>query len=146
MTEPTILFLCTANYYRSRFAELYFNHLAESGGVRLRADSAALEMEKWRSYNPGDISVHTLNAMESLGFPHVGTPRAPKQFEPAQLNRVERCIALSESEHRPMVLRDHPDLIDQIEFWTVEDVGIEEVDSAISRIQQAVEALFDEMR
>ena len=27
-----VLFLCTGNYYRSRFAEILFNHAAQSGG------------------------------------------------------------------------------------------------------------------
>jgi len=145
MTQPSILFLCTANYYRSRFAELYFNHLAEKEGFGLRADSAALEMEKWRSYNPGDISIHTLNAMKDLGFPHLGIPRAPKQFDPSQLGTIHRCIAMCESEHRPMVLRDHPELVDQIEYWAVEDVEFEAVDSAIKRIRTLVESLLHEL-
>jgi protein-tyrosine phosphatase len=32
--KPKImLFLCTGNYYRSRFAELLFNHLAKQRGL-----------------------------------------------------------------------------------------------------------------
>lgn len=35
----TVLFLCTGNYYRSRFAEIYFNALAAQRGSPWRADS-----------------------------------------------------------------------------------------------------------
>ncbi|MFU8849312.1 MAG: low molecular weight phosphatase family protein, partial [Opitutales bacterium] len=77
-----ILFLCTANYYRSRFSEMYFNHLAEAEGLAVRADSAALEMAKWRSYNPGELSVHTIKALDELGIAIELPYREPKQFDP----------------------------------------------------------------
>lgn len=35
----TVLFLCTGNYYRSRFAEYLFNHLAEQQTLEWRAES-----------------------------------------------------------------------------------------------------------
>ncbi|MFX7063749.1 hypothetical protein ABTH87_19020, partial [Acinetobacter baumannii] len=34
-----ILFLCTGNYYRSRYAEEIFNHAARRKGLRWRAFS-----------------------------------------------------------------------------------------------------------
>src|SRR6185369_2827587 len=41
--EPRrVLFLCSGNYYRSRFAELFFNHLPAAEGLSYRADSAGL--------------------------------------------------------------------------------------------------------
>ena len=35
----TVLFLCSANYYRSRFAEHFFNWHAENSGLRWKAIS-----------------------------------------------------------------------------------------------------------
>ncbi len=144
-SKPEILFLCTANYYRSRFAEEYFNFLAERDGLLVRADSAGLEMAKWRAYNPGDISPYTVEALAALGHAH-REPREPKQFETAMLDRFARCIALSESEHRPMVMRDFPDLLPRIQFWTVEDVEFEAPESAVRRIKEAVERCLEEYR
>ena len=40
-----ILFLCTGNYYRSRFAEVLFNHLARESGVKAHAASRGLRVE-----------------------------------------------------------------------------------------------------
>ncbi len=40
-----LLFLCTGNYYRSRFAELLFNHLAAQVGLDWRADSRGVATE-----------------------------------------------------------------------------------------------------
>jgi protein-tyrosine phosphatase len=43
----TILFLCTGNYYRSRFAEELFNHHAERAGLYWVAQSRGLALETW---------------------------------------------------------------------------------------------------
>ncbi len=50
-----ILFLCTGNYYRSRFAEQLFNHLAIKRGLDWEANSRALALEKGTK-NVGAIS------------------------------------------------------------------------------------------
>ena len=45
-SEKTILFLCTGNYYRSRFAEVLFNSLADRMGMPWRASSRGLALER----------------------------------------------------------------------------------------------------
>lgn len=144
-SHQTILFLCTGNYYRSRFAEELFNHLAKQRGLAWRADSAGLEVEKWGSYNPGTMSVHTVELLEAMDIMPVGRNRSERQFDPEEINEVYRCIALSDSEHRPMVERMHPELIDRIEFWTVEDLHLETAENALPMIVEAVEKLVDEL-
>jgi protein-tyrosine phosphatase len=145
-SSPDILFLCTANYYRSRFAEMYFNHMAEAQGIVARADSAGLEMHQWRSFNPGELSPHSVEALRRLGIEVPKPYRAPKQFSLEMLQSVSHCIALSESEHRPMALKHFPDVIGRFEFWSVEDIGFEPVESALSRIQGNVHALIASFR
>ena len=39
-----VLFLCTGNYYRSRFAEVLFNHVAGERGLGWRAESRGLDL------------------------------------------------------------------------------------------------------
>ena len=41
-----VLFLCTGNYYRSRYAEILFNFHATALGVPKRADSRAIAFVK----------------------------------------------------------------------------------------------------
>jgi protein-tyrosine-phosphatase len=41
MAIQRVLFLCTGNYYRSRYAEELFNHLARAEGLGWRAFSDA---------------------------------------------------------------------------------------------------------
>lgn len=141
-----ILFLCTANYYRSRFAEYYCNHLASQLGLSLRADSAGLEMAKWRDYNLGDLSPHTITALEDLGIELPDTARVPKQFEPSMMGEDVRVIALCEREHRPMVMRGFPEALDSIEFWAVEDVEFESPVEALRRIRESVTTCLEDYR
>lgn len=51
----TVLFLCTGNYYRSRFAEEIFNARAAALGLDWRAESRALAIERGKN-NVGPIS------------------------------------------------------------------------------------------
>src|SRR6266446_4485609 len=44
-TVHTVLFLCTGNFYRSRFAEIYFNWLAPREKLLWRADSRGLALD-----------------------------------------------------------------------------------------------------
>ena len=53
----TILFLCTGNYFRSRFAEQLFNHIAQAEALPWVAESRALRPVAL-SRNPGSISVY----------------------------------------------------------------------------------------
>jgi protein-tyrosine-phosphatase len=44
--EKNILFLCTGNYYRSRFAEVLFNSVAGKMGLPWQAYSRGLALER----------------------------------------------------------------------------------------------------
>ena len=44
--EKTVLFLCTGNYYRGRFAEVLFNSVAGKMGLPWRATSRGLALER----------------------------------------------------------------------------------------------------
>jgi protein-tyrosine phosphatase len=65
--ERTILFLCTGNYYRSRFAECLFN-AAWPGGPDCRGGRrpGGLALERGVR-NVGPMAVSAVNALEALG-------------------------------------------------------------------------------
>ena len=56
-----VLFLCSANFYRSRFAEHLFNHLAPEAGLKWRAQSRGLMVGHWGDVGP--ISHYTVDAL-----------------------------------------------------------------------------------
>ncbi|MEZ4659676.1 MAG: low molecular weight phosphatase family protein [Caldilineaceae bacterium] len=88
-----VLFLCTGNYYRSRFAELLFSHLAAQQGAPWEADSRGLAIELGVN-NVGPISPHTLARLEALAIPLPTTMRSPQQATEADLQAATLTIAL----------------------------------------------------
>src|SRR6201996_1977105 len=94
-----ILFLCTGNYYRSRFAEELFNHLAKDAGLDWTATRSGLALEV--GCNIGPISRHAAQALSSRGVTAAGAERMPRQVCEQELTDADLVVALKEVEHRP---------------------------------------------
>ncbi|MEZ4615739.1 MAG: low molecular weight phosphatase family protein [Caldilineaceae bacterium] len=140
MTE-TVLFLCTGNYYRSRFAEHLFNHLASAHNLPWTADSRALAVELGTN-NIGPISPHTLTRLQALSIPLPAELRYPQQVVEADLNAAALTIALDRTEHYPYVAERLPTWVDRIEYWEVADLHALDAKDALDRIEVAVQALI----
>src|SRR4051812_8799660 len=65
-SERTVLFLCTGNYYRSRFAEVLFNSVAGKMGLPWQESSRGLALERGVN-NVGPMAVEAVKALEALG-------------------------------------------------------------------------------
>jgi protein-tyrosine phosphatase len=137
-----LLFLCTGNYYRSRFAEAVFNHHAELCGLPWRAFSRGLYID---AVPYGDISANTRNAlfMRRIELRHTGPVRV--QVTSADLQKAQRVIALDEDEHHPMVREQFPEWIGRITFWNVGDLPLLEPQEALALIESNVLALLDDL-
>ena len=72
--EKTVLFLCTGNYYRSRFAEVLFNSVAGRTGLSWRASSRGLALERGVN-NVGPMAVKAVKALEALAVPQMAFGR-----------------------------------------------------------------------
>jgi protein-tyrosine phosphatase len=140
-----VLFLCTGNYYRSRFAEEWFNHLAIRQGIAWRADSRGLAASFPRPRNPGTISVHVLAELERRGATARNPHRDPARVAEADLARASRVIALSEAEHRPLVAAAFPGWLERVEWWEVGDIPLETVEAALAKIGDGVLRLVAEL-
>jgi protein-tyrosine phosphatase len=138
---PVVLFLCSGNYYRSRFAELLFNHLAASAKLEYRGDSAGL-WPNCRAHNVGPISLHTVEALRSRGVSLPGSHRAPRDVSEADIRAAALTVALKEAEHRPIVARRFPSVLELVEFWHVHDVEDAPPSEAIPLIEANVRALL----
>jgi protein-tyrosine phosphatase len=68
-----VLFLCSGNYYRSRFAEHLFHWLAEKSDLPWRADSRGLRAGKYG--NIGPISRFAVEGRKLRGIPINGEHR-----------------------------------------------------------------------
>jgi protein-tyrosine phosphatase len=139
-----ILFLCTGNYYRSRFAELLFNDLAMKAEIPWRAESRGLRTEL-NIYNVGPISADTARRLEGKGIRSQTPHRTPIQCSEADLRGADRVIALKKDEHRRMLEDRFPGWPDRIEYWHVHDLDQATAEVALAQIEQLVEQLVEEL-
>ncbi len=142
----TVLFLCTGNYYRSRYAEELFNDLAGQAGLDWTATSRGLAVEELGHWNVGPISTHTKDALAARGTPLAEPIRTPLACTPADLAEADRVVALKEAEHRPWLDRKHPGWSDRVDFWHVHDLDQSGPDQALGEIADLVNRLIDELK
>lgn len=140
--QPQILFLCTGNYYRSRFAELYFNWLAEHAGLPHRAVSRGLGLT---ARNVGPISKNTRRELARLGVELDEADRYPLAASEADFEAATRIIAVDEDEHTPMIEDQYARWVERVEYWSVQDVEYIPPSEALPVLQQQVEALVAEL-
>src|SRR5947209_4616021 len=76
--QKNVLFLCTGNYYRSRFAEAFFNARAPKADVPWRAASRGLAIELGVN-NPGPMSAAAVARLCQLKIPVESYLRPPAQ-------------------------------------------------------------------
>lgn len=118
----SLLFLCTGNYYRSRFAELLFNALADEAGLHWQAFSRGLALEQGFR-NIGPISRTAVEALRALGIDVDAAARYPLQVQEHDLQQAALIIALQEAEHRPYVRDRYPAWVEKVEYWHVQDMA-----------------------
>jgi protein-tyrosine phosphatase len=139
-TMPKLLFLCTANYYRSRFAEILFNHLAVQHQLNWAADSRGI-VTSLGAGNTGVISENTVNGLRRRGVGVGDHHRSPIQVQTRDFEQTDLVIALDEQEHRPYMERWFPDWANRIEYWHVGDLHIMTAEEALSVADVEVRAL-----
>ena len=120
--EKTVLFLCTGNYYRSRFAEVLFNSVAVRMGLPWRASSRGLALERGVN-NVGPMDVSAVQALKALGVGATeAVARLPAQVVTDDLERAALIVALKRAEHLPLLQERFPTWAEKVEFWHVEGV------------------------
>jgi protein-tyrosine phosphatase len=137
----TILFLCTGNYYRSRFAEELFNHRAAHLGINWQAQSRALAIERGRN-NVGSLSPLVLWGLMTRGLSAKGTNRAPQQCTILDLESADFIVALNEIEHRPLMSERFPDWSSRTQYWEIGDVEVLQPHRALAFIDLQMDALL----
>jgi protein-tyrosine phosphatase len=141
----TVLFLCTGNYYRSRFAEELFNHHAEHVGLDWKAYSRGLALERG-AHNVGPISPFALHALKELEITARGANRFPLQCTVDDLVSADFVVAVKEAEHRPLMRERFTDWEDLPTYWHVHDVEDAAPAEALKLLAEEVHTLLECLR
>lgn len=144
MDTKHLLFLCTGNYYRSRYAELLFNHRVAGLDLPWRADSRGLHLASGHG-NVGPISPFAAYRLTQRGIDFTASERYPMQAAAADFERADLVIALKEAEHRPMMEVYFPRWGDTVEYWRVDDIDVARPDEALGLIEANVENLLQRL-
>jgi protein-tyrosine phosphatase len=139
-----ILFLCTGNYYRSRYAEELFNHRAKLAGLKWRAFSRGLA-EQTSPDNVGPMSRFALEALGAKAIAPEGSQRLPQPCMAIDFDGAELIIALKDAEHRPMVERRFPQVAGKVYYWHVDDIDFAAPKDALALIDRHVQDLIAEL-
>ena len=137
-----VLFVCTGNYYRSRFAELLFNACASRDGLNWKADSRGLAAASGKHIRP--VSPLVLERLQGHGFLSEEEPRGPTQLEEADLAKADLTIALDAVEHLPLIESRFPKWTDQILYWHIPDLNLMGADDALASIENNVMTLIQQ--
>src|ERR1700730_14272436 len=113
MKPKIVLFLCTGNYYRSRFAELLFNHLAAQLDLDWQAISRGLALD-FGVNNVGAISRDTLTGLTVRSIALEAEVRRPLALDESDLASAHHIIAVNPAEHLHILERHLPHCVNQV--------------------------------
>ena len=138
--QSRLLFLCTGNYCRSRFAEALFNALADEAGLSWRAFSRGLTVG--REGNTGPISKDAVEGLAARGLPIQEPIRFPMQVGEYDLANADLVVALKEEDHRSVLQSRYSHWSDRVEYWHVDDLDSAVAQDALSELERNIKALI----
>ncbi|EFO80283.1 protein tyrosine phosphatase [Oscillochloris trichoides DG-6] len=142
MKPRTLLFICTGNYYRSRYAELLFNALVPTQ-LGWCADSRGFAPGPW---NNGPVAPVVLERLRAAALPIPDALREPLRLSRADLEAANLLIALDEREHRPYVEGLGSAWVARFIFWQIPDLHEWPASRALDAIEDAVVGLIAQIR
>ena len=138
----TVVFICTGNFYRSRFSEYLFNSLAKERGLFWRATSRGLRAKLVT--NEGPLSEFAAYRLTALDIPF-DSQRFPIQLSEVDLETADLVVALKKAEHHAMMVEQFPAWADRITYWRVDDMDCATADEALPFCETCVKALVDKL-
>jgi protein-tyrosine phosphatase len=136
-----VLFVCTGNFYRSRFAEAIFK--ARTTGSTLTASSRGLDTSKPRDTGLSPLVVAELKRLNISADLVAGYPR---QLKREDLGAADVVVLLDGREHAPMLHKQFPQVdMAKVRQWSVQDVPAMAASDAFAEITRQVELLIAEL-
>jgi protein-tyrosine phosphatase len=135
-----VLFICTGNYYRSRFAEAYFNHQAERLGLGWEAFSRGLAIHMLGPEFLISPQTEERLAAREIELRHTAPYR--RQLSEEDLLGAEVIVALKDDEHRPMMRTQFPGWVERVVYWDVGDQPDVRPEDGLGAIEREVMGLM----
>ena len=136
-----VLFVCTGNFYRSRFAEAIFKAHATTGA--LTANSRGLDTSKPRDTGLSPLVVAELKRLKVSADLVAGYPR---QLKREDLDAADVVVLLDGREHAPMLHKQFPQAdMTKVRQWSVPDVPAMAASDAFAEITRQVDLLVAEL-
>jgi protein-tyrosine phosphatase len=137
--KKEVLFVCTGNYYRSRFAEALFNQKAREAHLAWRAVSRGLQLVAWQH----GISSVAQRELIKRGVPQELCKGAPKALTKEDLGKSDYIVLMDEAEHRPLLEKQFPARDDRkIHYWHIDEMGKMNPAKACQAMSKDIEELL----
>lgn len=142
-----VLFLCTGNYYRSRYAEEMFNLIAPAECPGWTAVSRGIAVDLGAN-NVGPIAGATVKALQKRGVNlNLQHARMPLQLEIPDLEFADHIVALKYAEHFPLMKDRFSSWLSRtdlsrMEYWNVHDVDEMTPEQALPLIEGQLRGLM----
>jgi protein-tyrosine phosphatase len=136
-----VLFICTGNFYRSRFAEAVFNFHADKRKLAWQAYSRGLAIH-WAD---GFLSPFTAAALSERQIPISYTGLGRIQLTEKDLESANVRIALDRAEHLQMMEQQFPGWTQRVQYWEVPDMPAALPEVALPSIESQILHLLDHL-
>ena len=142
-----ILFVCTANIFRSRFSEEVYNHLAANMNLSSQAFSAGLMVGHYKTRT---IYAPALKQLKLLNIIPKREDELSIHINDLDLKQFDQVICMDRNEHQPMVRKNKNLTNLNIEYWDIVDEPLVSRDISLpqcyTKVGELVNRHFQELR
>ena len=136
--KQQVLFVCSGNFYRSRFAEAVFNHEARLTGLGWTAFSRGIRPH----LSEGNLSPHAESALAARGIAARETPGPPTKLITEDLMAASMVIGMRQAEHQERLEERFGTWVERTQYWDIPDVPEMSAKDALPRIAKKVSAII----
>ena len=137
-----ILFVCTGNYYRSRFAEIYFNYFAKLKPLSWEAFSRGFNVDN--PNNVGFLSPQAEKTLLLLQIP-ISCNNPPVKITAQNIKEADMVIALNKKEHGVFVDKYFQNLQNKFIFWDIQDLHELSSQEALVKLKLKIDNLIEKL-